>query len=124
MAKQTIVALSTDGIWLCGKIGRRPFALKYSDEDFEPVVYLENDIYFAKAAFQKNIHGRALIKHTLGCNSLSPKEKHILNALLSFSAQLPVPPRMSVMSTHPLLYIAEVDDGVVQRPPYYRKQEV
>ena len=111
MAKQTVIALSAEGVWLCGKIGRHPFALKYSDVDLHPMVPSEK-YYFPEPAYKKGIEGNALIRHSIGNLALSQKEKRLLNALLSFSVQVPEPSEMFMISHVPYMYITEVDDMV------------
>lgn len=110
MAKQAVVALTLDGVWLCGKIGTRLFALKYTDSVYGPVVHLEPSQYFPKGAFEKGIRGWALIRHRLGSGHLAPQDKRTLNALLSFAAKIPDQYALGVISEELQVFMAEVDD--------------
>lgn len=110
MAKQTVVAISFDGVWLCGKIGKRPFALKANSMKYGPVVHLKERYFFAKPPYEGGVRGCALIRHKLGSGWLSQQDKRVLNALLSFSAQVCPEYMYDPIPFGTQLFIAQVDD--------------
>ena len=111
MAKQPVIAVTNDGIWLSGKIGRRPFAIRIWEDDLYPEVGVGGARLFElRRDYRLGLDGMELIKHSFGSRYLSGEEKRILNSLLALAATIPNPAEWWEPQSKLHLFAGDIDD--------------
>ena len=92
MAKQPVIAVTNDGLWLSGKIGMRPFAIRIWEDDLYPEIGVGGARLFELFRDRRlGLDGMELLQHSFGRRYLTGEEKRILNSLLAFANTIPDP---------------------------------